>query len=123
MEDHLCNALAIELGSTDFNSGNLVLVIILVSCYWGLITVDKEASTMRLINFTLKEYLLASSDIFSRPYLAIAEICLTYDISADQDSSSLSPLSFLGSRGSESFFRVLISILRSPSETGSLGQH
>ena len=39
---------------------------------------DKEASTMRLIHFTLQEYFSAHLDIFSRPHSAIAEICLTY---------------------------------------------
>ena len=44
----------------------------------GLITVDKEASSVRLIHFTLKEYFSAHPDIFSRPHSAMAEICLTY---------------------------------------------
>ncbi|RPA98207.1 hypothetical protein L873DRAFT_1061721 [Choiromyces venosus 120613-1] len=50
----------------------------LVNCCQGLITVDKEASTVRLIHFTLQEYLSAHPDIFSSPHLAMAEICLTY---------------------------------------------
>ena len=76
--DELCYALAIELGSTDFNAGNIPSITTLVGCCHGLITVDKEASTTRLIHFTLKEYLSAHPDIFSRPHSAMAEICLTY---------------------------------------------
>jgi len=66
--DELCNALAIELGSMNFNSDNMPSITTLVGCCQGLITVDKEASTVRLIHFTLHEYLSASPDIFSRPH-------------------------------------------------------
>ena len=76
--EELCHALAIELGSRDFNVDNLPSISTLVSCCQGLITVDKEASTVRLIHFTLQEYLSAHPDIFSRPHAAIAEVCLTY---------------------------------------------
>ena len=96
--DELCHALAIELGSTGFNAGNIPSIMTLVSCCQGLITVDKEASTVRLIHFTLREYLSAHPDIFSRPHSAMAEICLTYlnssqvgAISADH-STNLSTL-------------------------------
>ena len=76
--DELCYALAVELGSTDFNPQNLPSIQTLVSCRQGLITVDKEASTARLIHFTLKEYLCAHPDIFGRHHSIMAEICLTY---------------------------------------------
>jgi len=74
----LCHALAIELGSKDFDAGNIPSIMTLVGCCQGLIIVDKEESTMRLIHFTLREYLSAHPHIFSRPHSAIAEICLTY---------------------------------------------
>jgi len=76
--EELCHALAVELGSTDFNSGNVPSMSTLVSCCQGLITVDKEASTVRLVHFTLQEYLSANPDIFTTPHALIAEICLTY---------------------------------------------
>jgi len=77
--DELCYALAVELGCVYFNTGNLPSMSILVGCCQGLIAVDKEASTVRLIHLTLQEYLSAHDDIlFSRPHSAIAEICLTY---------------------------------------------
>ena len=78
MADQLCHALAIELGSPDFNPGNIPSITTLLSCCQGLITVDKEESTVRLIHFTLKEYLSAHPNIFTRPHSAMAEICLTY---------------------------------------------
>ena len=76
--DELCHALAVELGSADFNPDNVPSVSTLVACCQGLIAVDKEASTVRLVHFTLQEYLSGHPDIFSRPHSAMAEICLTY---------------------------------------------
>jgi len=76
--DELCHALAIELDTRDFNAANAPSVSTVVSCCQGLIAIEKEASTVRLIHFTLKEYLSTRSDLFSRPHSAIADICLTY---------------------------------------------
>jgi len=76
--EQLCYALAIELGSRDFNDGNIPSITTLVACCQGLILVDKEGSTVRLIHFTLREYLSAHAHIFSSPHSAMAEVCLTY---------------------------------------------
>ena len=76
--DELCHALAVELGSTDFNGDNAPSMSTLVTCFQGLITVDKEGSTVRLIHFTLQEYLSIRQDIFGGPHSKMAEICLTY---------------------------------------------
>ena len=78
MVDELCHALAIELSSTDLNPDNIPSITALVGCCQGLITVDKEASTVRLIHYTLQEYLSTTPYIFTRPHSAMAEICLTY---------------------------------------------
>ena len=76
--DELCYALAVQIGSTDFDVGNIPSMSTLVNCCQGLITVDKEASTVRLIHFTLQEYLSTRPDIFSKPHSAMGDICLTY---------------------------------------------
>jgi len=76
--DELCYALAVQLGSTDFDGGNIPSMSTLVNCCQGLITVDKEALTVRLIHFTLQEYLSGHLDLFIKPHSAMAEICLTY---------------------------------------------
>jgi len=78
LEDELCYALAVQLGSTDFDVGNIPSMATLVNCCQGLITVDKEASTVRLVYFTLQEYLSTRPDIFNKPHSVMAEICLTY---------------------------------------------
>jgi len=70
--DELCHALAVELGSKDFNAGNNPLISTLVGYCKGLITVDEETSTVRLIHPTAKVYLS------THPHSAMAEICLTY---------------------------------------------
>ena len=75
--DELCHALIVELGSKDFNAGNIPSITTLVGYSQGLITVDKDTSTVRLIHLTVKEYLSARSDIFNRAHAAMAETCLT----------------------------------------------
>jgi len=99
--DDLCQALAVELCSTSFNFDNIPSITTLVCCCQGLITVDKKASTVRLIHFTLQGYLSTSPDILSRPYAIMAEICLTYPnseevkaISADRSFDAVQ-MSFL----------------------------
>ena len=76
--DELCHALAVELDSADFNGDNAPSMSTLIACCQGLITVDKEGSTVRLIHFTLQEYLSLRHDIFGKPHSTMAEICLTY---------------------------------------------
>jgi len=76
--DELRQALAVEIGSTDFDSENAPSVGALLGCCQGLITVDKEASTVRLIHYTVQEYLCAHPDLFNQPHSVIAESCLTY---------------------------------------------
>jgi len=93
--DELCYALAVELGSADFNPQNVPSISTLVSCCQGLITVDKEASTVRLIHFTLKEYLCAHPGIFGRHDSIMAEICLTYLNSEKVKALSTHPSPFI----------------------------
>jgi len=89
--DELCHALAVELGSKDFNAGNAPSISTLMSCCQGLITVDKETSTARLIHPTVKEYLSTRPDIFGKPHAAMAEICLTYLNSGQVKALSADP--------------------------------
>jgi len=91
--DELCHALAVELGSTDFDVGNIPSMSTLANCCQGLITVDKEASTVRLIHFTLQEYLFSHLDLFTKPHSAMAEICLTYLNSRQMKALSTDPSS------------------------------
>ena len=74
----LCHALAVEVGSTDLAAHNVPSIKILLSCTLGLVMIDEQASTVRLIHFTLQEYLAAHLNLFITPHSMMAEICLTY---------------------------------------------
>ena len=76
--DQICHALAVEIGSTDINTNNIPSIRTVLGCCQGLAAVDRGSSTIRLIHFTLKEYLSRHSDLFDRPHSNIAETCLTY---------------------------------------------
>jgi len=76
--DELCHALAVEIGSTDFDLENVPSIRTVLSCCQGLVVVDKEGSTVRLVHFTLREYLASRPNLFQRPHSVIAETCLTY---------------------------------------------
>ena len=76
--DELSHALAIEIGSPNLNSDNIPSVGTLLACCQGLVAVDKEASTIRLIHFTLQEYLRVHPELFGTAHSTIAETCLSY---------------------------------------------
>ena len=69
----------------------------LLSCCQGLIVVDKKASTIRLIHFTLQEYIKAHAKLPSTAHSIIAETCLSYlnsqQVKAHSTSPSPDPLS------------------------------
>ena len=50
----------------------------LLACFLGLVTVEKSSSTVRLIHYTLQEYLSHNPNLFLKPRPIIAEVCLTY---------------------------------------------
>jgi len=76
--DEICQALAVEAGATDLDPQNVPSIRTLLGCCLGLVTVNEEASTVRLIHSTLQEYLSTRSDLFHKPHSAIAEVCLTF---------------------------------------------
>jgi len=76
--EELCHALAVEIGSPNLNTDNVPSIRTLLMCCQGLVSVDKEASTVRLIHFTLQEYLRAHPELFGTAHSAMAETCLSY---------------------------------------------
>ena len=87
--DELLHALAVEIGSTNINAENIPSVETLLSCCLGLVVVDREASTVRLIHLTLQEYLHTCPGLFGPTHSLMAEICLTYlNFQAIKDISS-----------------------------------
>ena len=76
--DELCHALGVEIGSADLHDDNVSSITTLLGFCKGLVAVDKEALVVRLIHFTLQEYLQAYPEHFNRPHAAMAETCLSY---------------------------------------------
>jgi len=73
----LCEALGVQIGSPDHNPDSIPSIQTLVASCLGLVIVDKY-SEVRLVHFTLQEYLNSCSEIFQNPYAVMAEVCLTY---------------------------------------------
>jgi len=89
----LCHALAVEIGSPNLNGDDVPSIGTLLSCCQGLVAVDKEASTVRLIHYTFQQYLRAHGEFFGTIHSTMAETCLTYLNSQQVKtlSASLSP--------------------------------
>jgi len=95
--DEICHALAVEIGSTDIDTNNVPSIWTVLGCCLGLATVDEGSATIRLIHFTLREYLSGRADLFDRPHSKIAEACLTYlSFKAVKDLSTGPSLDFQG---------------------------
>jgi len=89
--NELCQALGVEIGSPDLDRDDIPSIGTLLVCCQGLVTVDKESSTVRLIHFTLQEHLRAHPQLFGRAHSTIAETCLTYLNSDQVKAISASP--------------------------------
>ena len=74
----LCHALGVKIGSTDLDLENIPEIRTILACSLGLITVEASSSTVRLVHFTLQEYLSHNSGLFQSPHSMIADVCLTY---------------------------------------------
>ena len=93
--DELCHALAVRIGAPDLDGDNVPSVGTLLTCCQGLVTIDKEVSTIRLIHFTVQEYLRAHPELFSSAHSTIAEACLSCLNSQQVKALSASPSSDL----------------------------
>ena len=92
--DDLCHALGVEVGSVGLDPENIPALKTLLSSCLGLVTVEASSSTVRLVHFTLQEYLSGDHTLFPCPHSTIAEVCLTYlnfkyvrNLSPDFDSA------------------------------------
>ena len=74
----LCHALGVEIGSADLDPENIPALRTLLTSCLGLVTVEASSSIVRLVHFTLHEYLLSNLALFSSPHATIAGVCLTY---------------------------------------------
>ena len=76
--DELCHALAIRIGSNNFDNDDTPAASTLIGCCEGLATIEKGTSTVRLIHYTLQEYICTLPDLFDKAHSTIAETCLAY---------------------------------------------
>jgi len=76
--NELCHALAVEIGLPNLNTDNVPSIGTVLACCQGLVVVETETSMVRLIHFTLQEYLRTHPDFFGVAHSTIAETCLTY---------------------------------------------
>src|SRR5205807_2415213 len=74
----LCHALGVKIGSRDLDPESVPTIRTLLACSLGLITVEASSSTVRLVHFTLQEYLSNNVGLFQSPHSMRAEVCLTY---------------------------------------------
>jgi len=73
----LCDALGVEIGSSDINRRDIPSIQTVLGCCLGLITVSERGLAVRLIHFTLQEYLYTHT-LFTPAHSIMAEISLTY---------------------------------------------
>ena len=64
----LCHALGVEEGSFDLNIRNIPAIETLLACSLGLVAVEKSSSTVRLVHYTLQEYLSHNPNLFPNPH-------------------------------------------------------
>ena len=76
--EELCYALGVELGEEDFNIHNVPSIRTIMDCTLGLVTIDENTSTVRLLHSTLQEYLRQDPALIVKAHSMMAEICLTY---------------------------------------------
>src|SRR5205807_5356906 len=74
----LCHALGVKIGSRDLDPESVPTTRILLGCSLGLLTVEESSSTVRLVHFTLQEYLSNNAGLFQSAHSMMAEVCLTY---------------------------------------------
>ena len=76
--NELCHALGVEIGSPDLDSQNIPAIETLLGCSLGLVTVEASTYTVRLVHYSLQEYLSNNTDLVDSPHSRIAQVCLTY---------------------------------------------
>ncbi|KAH0595387.1 hypothetical protein MHUMG1_06562 [Metarhizium humberi] len=75
----LQHALAVEINKPEFDENNLADIQDLVSVCAGLVTIDEESMAIRLVHYTLQEYLENTQDKwFRNPQAQMALKCVTY---------------------------------------------
>jgi len=75
--DELCHALAVEVEGTELDPENIRPQDTVLGSCLGLAVVDKETSQVRLIHYTLQEY-LSRPGVLPDAHRTLGQTCLTY---------------------------------------------
>ena len=76
--DDLCHALATNLGDTELDQDKLLPARSIVESCFGLIVLDDESSTFRLVHYTLQGYLHSQRPQFEGDETYITQVLITY---------------------------------------------
>ncbi len=76
--DELRHALAVEKGAHSIDDEDLTSIKIILQVCIGLLILDSESGTFRLIHYTAHEYFQQLHQQFAEIQINIAETCLTY---------------------------------------------
>ena len=77
--DELRHALATRVGDFEFDRDNLLPSRSIIESCLGLVVLDDESLTVRLVHYTLQEYLISiEQSLFPRGQTLTTNICLTY---------------------------------------------
>lgn len=77
--DELRHALATRLSDTELDQDNMVSPRVIVESCLGLLVIEQDSSAIRLVHFSLQEYLQSHrQDLFPDGDLTLAATCLTY---------------------------------------------
>ena len=75
----LQHALATQIGESQLDDDNILQPRFIIECCAGLIIIDDKSSTVRLVHYTLQDYLqLIYQDRLAQDDIEIAKVCLTY---------------------------------------------
>lgn len=77
--NELRQALATEVGATQFDEDNLLQSKYIIDCCFGLIVTEDDSSTVRLVHYTLQDYLQSRyQHRLIDDEIEMTRICLTY---------------------------------------------
>lgn len=76
--EELRHALGVEIGSAELDPENIPALRTILASSLGLVTLDEYSSRVRVVHYTLYQYLFSNPILFPSPHSTIAEVCLTY---------------------------------------------
>ena len=98
--DELCHALAIKLGDTELDQDDLLPPRAIIESCSGLLVLDDEGSTIRLVHYTLKDFLQSrGAHLLRQEENHITQVLLTY-LCFDEDSDMTTEGTQKGDKGS-----------------------